>query len=263
MNDKIKIIDLTPLNIAEYGVCGYKNVRKHKELQAKIEWFRKYYPKGLRIKALISEEGGYQGMLEYIPGEFAHRPVNASGYLFIHCLFVGFNKSYKGKGFASTLVKTCIDEAKRDNRLGVAVVTRKGSFMVDKEIFLKMGFTVVDTARPDFSLLALKFNEQIKSPSFRTKALENTRDFEKGLTILRSPQCPYTEKNVHAILDLAEKKFNLETKLMDMPTAASVQEAPCAFGSFCILSNGEVISHHPISGRRFENIMTEKLTEVS
>lgn len=30
MND-IQIIDLTPENIADYGVCGYKDVNKHKK----------------------------------------------------------------------------------------------------------------------------------------------------------------------------------------------------------------------------------------
>jgi len=87
----IEIMDLTPENIADYGVCGYKDVKKHIELRKKIDWFREYYPKGLRIKILLSKEGGYQGMLEYIPGRYAHRPVDAEGYMFIHCVFVGFS----------------------------------------------------------------------------------------------------------------------------------------------------------------------------
>jgi hypothetical protein len=37
-----KIIALTPENIAEYGVCGYKDVKKHLELRRKIDWFRKF-----------------------------------------------------------------------------------------------------------------------------------------------------------------------------------------------------------------------------
>lgn len=261
MHDGIKIIELTPKNIADYGVCGYKNVPKHRELRNKIEWFKAYYPKGLRIKALISEKGGYQGMLEYIPGKFAHRPVNADGYLFIHCLFVGFNREFKGKGYASAMVQECIDDARSKHMYGVTIVTRQGSFMVDQGLFLKMGFTIVDTAKPDFSLLALKFDEQVESPSFKTEALENRNDFMDGLTILRSPQCPYTEKNVHAILDSAEKKFNLETTLVDMPDASAVQGSPCAFGVFCMLYDGEVISHHPVSGRRFENIMNKILNK--
>ena len=87
MNDDMQIIDLTPENIADYGVCGYKDIKKHKELKNKIEWFNEYYPKGLKMKVLISEQEGYQGMIEYLPGKYAHRPVPAHGYMFIHCIF--------------------------------------------------------------------------------------------------------------------------------------------------------------------------------
>jgi ribosomal protein S18 acetylase RimI-like enzyme len=138
--EDIEIIDLTPENIANYGVCGYKDANKHVELRKKIEWVAEYYPKGLRIKALISQKGGYQGMIEYIPGEFAHRPVDAEGFLFIHCLFVGFKKEYKSKGYATLLIDECIKDAKESNMPGVAVVSRKGSFMADNNIFLKMVF---------------------------------------------------------------------------------------------------------------------------
>lgn len=95
------------------------------ELKRKIEWFKEYYPKGLRIKVVVSKKGGYQGMMEYIPGEYAHRPVDAGGYLFIHCIFVGFRKEFKGKGLASLLLDECIKEAKDKEMLGVAVITRK------------------------------------------------------------------------------------------------------------------------------------------
>jgi hypothetical protein len=43
-------------------------------------------------------------MIEYIPGRYAHRPGDADGYLFIHCLFVGFRKEFKGHGHASSLI---------------------------------------------------------------------------------------------------------------------------------------------------------------
>lgn len=42
MND-MKIIDLTPENIVDYGVCGYKDVNRHPELRKKFEWFNTYY----------------------------------------------------------------------------------------------------------------------------------------------------------------------------------------------------------------------------
>jgi L-amino acid N-acyltransferase YncA len=252
-----QIIDLTPENIADYGVCGYKDVVKHKELRNKIAWFNEYYPKGLRIKAVIAENGSYQGMLEYIPGKYAHRPVDAANYMFINCIFVGFKAQFKGKGFASALLDECVNEAKDQKMKGVAVVTRKGSFMAGNEIFLKKGFEVVDRAKPDFDLLALKFDEKSDAPSFKADVLNNFGKFEKGLTIARSPQCPYTEKNVNAILETAEKKFKLKAKLIDLNESTSAQNIPCAFGTFCIIYDGEVISHHPISNTRFENIMSK------
>ena len=255
----IQIKDLTPENIADYGVCGYKDVEKHLELRKKIEWFKEYYPKGLRIKVILSKKAGYQGMLEYIPGEYAHRPVDAQGYMFIHCVFVGFKKEFKGKGYASLLIDECITDAGKNNMYGVAVVTRKGAFMADKDIFLKKGFEVVDSAKPDFELLVKKFDKNSKNPKFKSNMDDNLKRYEKGLYIIRSPQCPYTEKNVNAILESAKNKFNLIPNLIDLEDSSAVQDVPCAFGTFSIIYNGEIISHHPISNTRFENIMKKKI----
>jgi hypothetical protein len=251
----IEIIDLTPENIADYGVCGYKDVKKHAELRRKIDWFCRYYPEGLRIKVLFSKKAGYQGMLEYIPGKFAHRPVDAAGYMFIHCIFVGFKNEFKGKGYASCLIDACVDEAKKARMQGVAVVTRKGPFMADKDLFIKKGFSVMDKASPDFELLALKFDQNAPDPKFRTTMAKNSERYAQGLTIIRSAQCPYSEKNVAAIMETARKTFGLTPTLVDLENVADVQDSPCAFGTFCILYNGDILSHHPISNTRFENIM--------
>lgn len=254
----VNIIDLTPENIADYGVCGYKDVKRHIGLRKKIEWFKEYYPKGLRIKVVFSQKDGYQGMLEYIPGKYAHRPVDAEGYMFIHCIFVGFKNEFKRKGYASTLIDECIKEAKDKKMLGVAVVTRKGPFMVHNAIFLKKGFQLVDNAVPDFSLLVLKFDKQSINPAFKLKKDEITNKYDKGLTILRSAQCPYTEKNVASIIESAHK-MKLKTNVVDLNDANAVQNTPCAFGSFCMIYNGKIISHHPVSNTRFENIMKEEM----
>ena len=249
-----EIIDLTPDNIRNFGVCGYKDVIKHVELRRKIEWFNEYYPKGLRIKVLVTKMGGYQGMIEYIPGKYAHRPVDAVGYMFIHCIFVGFKKEFKGKGYATCLIEECIKEAKKSNMNGVAVVTRKGSFMAKKDIFIKKGFVLVDREKPDFDLLVLKLNSEVKNPKFK-ELKKNLEKYQNGLFILRSFQCPYTEKNVNAILESAKLRFNLEAKLVNLKDSNAVQNSPCPFGTFCIIYNGKIISHHPISNTRFVNIM--------
>jgi len=253
-----EIIDLTPDTIAVYGVCGYKDIKKHAELRRKIQWFSKYYSKGLRIKVLYSKKSGYQGMIEYIPGRYAHRPVDAGDYLFIHCIFVGFAGEFKGKGHGSALIGQCMDEARTTGMRGVAVVVRKGPFMAKREIFIKNGFVPVDRAAPDFELLACKFDPAAANPRFRTAALQNREPYADGLFILRSPQCPYSEKNVMGIMETAREKYGLVPRLVELDTAEAAQDAPCPFGTFCILYKGDVISHHPISTTRFVNIM-EKL----
>lgn len=255
----VEIIDLTPENITHYGVCGYRDASKHVELKRKIDWFKEYYSKGLRIKVLFSKKGGYQGMIEYIPGKYAHRPVDAEGYMFIHCIFVGFKNEFKGKGYASSLIDECMKDAKNGHMQGVAVVTRKGPFMTHNDIFLKNGFHVVDSYEPDFHLLVFKFDMKSKDPTFKSNMRESLKKYSEGLVIIRSPQCPYTEKNVNAIVQSAKKEFNVNASIIDLKDSNAVQNSPCAFGTFCVIYNGEIISYHPISNTRFENIMRKKV----
>ncbi|MFP4415629.1 MAG: YoaP domain-containing protein [Chitinivibrionales bacterium] len=49
--------------------------------------------------------------------------------------------------------------------------------------------------------------------------------------------------------------MNLKPQLVELTDACSAQKSPCAFGTFCILYKGNVISHHPISNTRFANII--------
>ena len=258
ITQEIKVIDITPGNILNYGVCGYKNVKKE-GYPEKVSWIEQNYSKGLRIKSILSEKDGIQGMIEYIPGEYCWRPVEASGYIFIHCLFVGFKSLYKRKGFARLLLDVCLTDAKQQNKNGVVVVTRKGSFMVDKQIFLKKGFEIVDSAPPDFDLLVTKFRKNIPSPKFRSTLDKKISGYKKGLTIIRADQCPYTKKNVNEIVETSKKVFGITPVIVENKNYAEAQESPCAFGSFCIIYNGEIISYHPISNTRFTNIMNSVL----
>ena len=131
--------------------------------------------------------------------------------------------------------------------------------MARNDIFLKKSFQVVDSAKPDFELLVKKFDVKSKNPRFKPNMADNLKKYQKGLYVIRSPQCPYTEKNVNAILESAKNKFNIQPNLVDLEDSNGVQDIPSAFGTFCIIYNGEIISHHPISNTRFENIMKKMI----
>ena len=253
MDGKISIIDTNSDNILEYGICGYKSM-KRPGYPEKIEWLKNRFQQGLKIKTLYSEKDGAQGMIEYIPGEYCWRPVQASGYMFIHCIFVGFKRAYKGKGYGSLLLKECIKDAEKESMLGVAIVTRKGSFMVGKELLIKHGFEVVDKAPPDFELLVKKIDEKSPAPTFKGNWQEKQSKYGKGLTIIRADQCPYTVKNINEICETAEKEFNIKPTVITLKNHKEAQESPCPFGIFCIIYNGKLIAQHPISNTRFMNI---------
>ncbi len=256
--ERIKIVNTNADNILEYGVCGYKNI-KRAGYPEKIEWLKRRFPEGMKIKTLYSDKDGTQGMIEYIPGEYCWRPVEASGYMFIHCIFVGFKRAYKRKGYGSLLVDECLKDAKKANLHGVAVVTRKGSFMAGKELFLKKGFEVVDKAPLDFELLVKKFNKNVPTPKFKGDWEKRLSQYGKSLTIIRADQCPYSVKNVKEISETAENTYGIKPNIIELKSCEDAQNSPCAFGTFCIIYNGKVIAYHPISKTRFINIMNKIL----
>ncbi len=90
-----EIVDTNADNIGGCGICRYKS-GKNEGRRRKLDWLKKRYAEGLRFKVLRSREFGDIGMIEYAPGSHAWRPVEAEGYLVIHCLMV--NSKHKGKG---------------------------------------------------------------------------------------------------------------------------------------------------------------------
>lgn len=254
---KLKIIDINLDNVQGFGLCGYKNI-KQEGYKRKINWLKKRFKEGMKVKILDSAKNGAFGMIEYVPGEYAWRPVEAKGYMFIHCIFVVFKK-LKGKGYGSTLVEKCMKDAKVEKMHGVAVVTRKGTWMAGRELFVKLGFELVDKAPPDFELLVKKFKKSAPSPRFKGDWEKRLAKFGKGLTIIRSDQCPYVAKSVREILETAENFYSIKPEMVELKNCKEAQNVPWAFGVFGIIHNGKLVADHPISNTRFVNIMKEEL----
>lgn len=77
-------IDTNADNIGSCSLCSCKDV-KNLGYRRKRDWLKKRYAEGLRYEVLRSREFGDIGMIEYAPGNHAWRPVEAEGYLVIHC----------------------------------------------------------------------------------------------------------------------------------------------------------------------------------
>jgi hypothetical protein len=166
---------------------------------------------------------------------------------------------YKGR---TLLLEECIRDAKKEKMNGVAVITRKGPWMANKELFLKDGFELVDEAPPDFELLVKKIKKNAHSPKFSGGWKERLSQYGKGLTIIRSDQCPYLEKWIKEIRETAKEKYSIKAKIVELKTCKEAQNAPSAYGTFSIVFNGKLLADHPISNKRFMNIMNKEVKGI-
>ena len=255
--NEIEIIDTNADNICDFGFCGYKNI-KQEGYKRKTDWLKQRFSEGMKFKVLYSAKYGSIGFIEYIPGEYTWRAVEANGYMVIHCIMI-LPRKYKEKGYGSLLLEECIKDAKKEKMHGVAVVTRKGPWMAGKKLFLKNGFEVIDEGPPDFELYVKKFKKNALSPKFKGDWKKGLSQYGKDLTIIRSDQCPYIAKSVKDISETAQKKYGIKVKIIELKDCKEAQNAPSAYAIFSIAYNGKLLADHPISNKRFMNIMDKEL----
>ncbi len=110
MKSKFEIKTVDGSNIDESGFFCYMSKRKEPGYKQKREWLEARFAEGMKIKILHENGGRDVAFIEYIPGEYAWRAVNAPGYMVIHCLWV-VGKG-KGKGYGNLLIKECLDDAR-------------------------------------------------------------------------------------------------------------------------------------------------------
>jgi len=236
--DSDRMIDVTADNIDEAGFFCYMSKKKSEGYQRKLRWLKDRFAEGMRIKLLVLPERGF---IEYIPAEYAWRAVRAEDYFLIHCLWV-VGRS-KGRGLGSFLIESCLADAERAAKRGVAMVTSEKVWLSGRRILEKQGFTCVDTAPPAFSLMVKKFGKH-PSPSFAGGWDEKARAFGKGLTVLRSDQCPYIADATETALRAAAKA-GLTSRVVELRSRADVLGlSPTPYGVFGLILDGKLLSYH-------------------
>jgi L-amino acid N-acyltransferase YncA len=247
-----EVVDTNADNIGDCAFCGYKS-GKNEGHRRKSDWLKQRYAEGLKFKVLRSREFGDIGMIEYAPGSHTWRPVEAEGYLVIHCLMV--NGKHTGKGLGALLLDSCLTDAKKSECRGVAVVTSSDSFMAERDLFIKAGFVSVESS-PPYELLVKKFRKAAPDPRFIVARERVLKRYKQGLTILAADQCPMVPKCVKDIAEASEA-LGLKPKVVRVRSAKESRGLPTPYGMFSIVYDGKLIAERPISGRRFTNIMSK------
>ncbi len=249
----MKIINVTPENAEEHSFFCIKNT-KEPGFHAKLDWLTLRQKEGLKLKVIYANDGKQVGFIEYIPAEYAWRPVEANGWFFIHCIMVYPNK-YRHTGTASELINEAIRDAKKTDKIGVCTMTSQGPWMATKKIFTNMGFEKADS-RGRFELMALRLKQSSLSPQiidWESKLFK----FE-GWHLLYADQCPWHEKGVKALIKSASDK-GVKLKVKKIKSSKEAKQMPSGFGVFALVHDGILLEDHYISKRRFDTIIEKEL----
>jgi len=241
----MKLIDVTADNVDETGFFCLMSRKGAPGYERKLKWLKKRFSEGMKLRMLGE---GARGFVEYLPGEHAWRPVEAAGYFFIHCLWV-VGKS-KGKGYGRKLLDACVSDAKKSGAKGVAMVTSEKVWLPRRKLLERAGFKQVDSAEPAFSLMVRKFG-RAPDPAFTGDWEKKTARFGKGLTVVRTDQCPYIEDGTEILLNAARKR-GLKARSVELKSAQEVRRrSPTPYGTFAVVLDRELLSYHYLTEREF------------
>jgi hypothetical protein len=179
--------------------------------------------------------------------------------MFIHCVWV-FVKQGQRKGWGSIMVEACLDDARMAGMRGAAAMVRDGPWLADRRLFLANGFEPVDTAPPDYQLLVRKFDDGAVNPVFKKDCDKKLGRYSRGLTIIRSSQCPHISKFADEIIEAAENEYGIRPRVVDLESWSDAQKAPTPYAVFALIYNGRLLADHQISRTRFRNIMSKSVT---
>lgn len=249
-----KIVTVNAGNIDRYGFFCLMSRRKSEGYRRKHDWLIERFKEGLKLKLIVEGERPV-GFIEYAPSEGAWRPVRAKGYIVIHCLWVV--GQWKGKGYGTRLLRTCVNDARKTGANGVAAVTSARTWLAGSGLFAKNGFECVDEAPPQFELMVKRFKEA-PLPQFPKDWEARGRRFGTRLTVVRTDQCPYIEDATRILLETAEEK-GIDAGVVSLERSRQTRSrSPSAFGTFGVVMDGELLSYHYLTKKQFHKRLADK-----
>ncbi len=241
-------INLTPGNLAaEHLCCAIADKKHQRGVDTKRAWLAQRLPEGHTFRKL-NQKG--KVFIEYAPLESAWVPVAGENYMFIYCLWVA--GSFKGKGYGADLLGYCIDDAKRQGRSGVCVLSanKKKPFLTEKKFVQKYGFETADTLG-EYELMALSFDGS--KPRFADSARKQSIE-SQALTIYYGMQCPYIPnciKEVEAYC--AANGIPLDLVKVDTPEKA--KSVPCVFNNWAVFYGGKLTTLHLLNEGQLKKLL--------
>jgi L-amino acid N-acyltransferase YncA len=216
----VRIVDVNEKNIDEQELFCKKTKKKLPGYQNKVKWMKERFKEGLKYKVLYVKEGNKEtsrGMIEYIPGDYNWRGIQADGWMVIHCIWV-VGKA-KGKGSGDKLLKIAIEDAKEQGMHGIiAMSAEKGGWLPKKKLLINNGFKKVD-----------------------------------GVIVVYTDQCPYITDLVEDIKDLDKNGKFKAIKFNDCKEAQ--ENGLYAYGTYCIICDGNISLYKHTTKKEITSIL--------
>ena len=255
----VKIIDISKNNVDEQELFCKKSKKKFPGYQSKLKWIKERFKEGLKYKLLLVKEGNKEtsrGMIEYIPGEYNWRGIQADGWMVIHCLWVVGKAKKHGYGYQ--LLEFAINDAKVAGMHGVVGMSAdKGGWLPNTKIYLNHGFEKVDEMEPYFGLYAKIFSDDAPMPKFYPTSEEKKMEFEKGVSIIYSDQCPYIVDLVDELKEESKGKKNSINTVKLNNCREAQKNGIYPYGTYCIICNGDISLYKHATRKEIQAIMNQ------
>ncbi|TPV93332.1 MAG: GNAT family N-acetyltransferase [Myxococcales bacterium FL481] len=233
-------VDLDESNIADQHICCAFGDPKHEQgVLEKKKWLKRRFAEGLVFRKLDVRGKVF---IEYMPSELAWRPIEAPGFLTVHCLWVSGRYAKHGHGRA--LLRSCIDDARRQGKHGVVIASakKKKAFLADPKFLEHLGFKCVDE-RAGFRLYACFLHgvPEASWPKFSPARKPRTRQ-PNAVQIYHSPQCPF---NTHWVPLVAQEveHAGFDVSIKRLTRAAQNRKVRSPLGAFSLESDEQLVAH--------------------
>lgn len=251
-----KFIQLNHENISkEHICCAISDKKCVNGYNLKKQWLKNQFDDGYVFRKLDVRGKVF---IEYVPTENAWIPIHAPKFILINCFWV--SGKYKNQGFGKQLYLDCENDAKSQNKDGIAVIVanKKQPFMSEKKFFQKQGFQLADTANPYFELWYKALKEDAEIPKFKAIAKSAECDIKEGLAVYYTNACPFTDYYTNVVLKERAEKHDISLTIKHLQTREEAQNHFVPHTIYSIFLDGKFVTQQILSEKSFEKMILKQ-----